>query len=277
MVYFSACPKKIKTFFEIPCLNSKSPLVSQTMRVISLVPSWTETLIECGVNVVGRTRFCCHPSEKVKDIPAVGGTKDINWDMVKTLKADLLLLDQDENPKSFTESGNLKWHASHVRSVKDMPLECQQLGALLGNTSLMDLGKRWEEVLSKSRPKRALIHLPAVQTWIKKPENDLKHLVYVIWKNPWMTVSRETFIGSMLDILGYGDSLQVFSKPYPEFNMADFNPQDTCFLFSSEPYPFGKKVEELKKLDLFSAVVDGEAFSWFGLRSLLFLEKHLLE
>ena len=49
------------------------------MRVVSLVPSWTETLIEAGVDVVGRTRFCLHPRDRVKSIPAVGGTKDADW------------------------------------------------------------------------------------------------------------------------------------------------------------------------------------------------------
>ena len=48
------------------------------MRVVSLVPSLTETLIDCGVNVVGRTRFCIHPADRVHDIPAVGGTKQVN-------------------------------------------------------------------------------------------------------------------------------------------------------------------------------------------------------
>lgn len=35
------------------------------MRVVCMVPSWTETLIECGVKVVGRTRYCVHPGDRV--------------------------------------------------------------------------------------------------------------------------------------------------------------------------------------------------------------------
>lgn len=47
------------------------------VRVISMVPSWTETLIYCGIEVVGRTRYCIHPEEAQK-ISVVGGTKDIS-------------------------------------------------------------------------------------------------------------------------------------------------------------------------------------------------------
>ena len=67
------------------------------MRVVSLVPSWTETLLACGVNVVGRTRFCIHPAEKVESIPAIGGTKDLNRESLSELKPDLLLLDEPTN------------------------------------------------------------------------------------------------------------------------------------------------------------------------------------
>jgi hypothetical protein len=49
------------------------------MRVVSFVPSWTETLLECGVNVVGRTRYCIHPTEKIQNIAIIGGTKDAKW------------------------------------------------------------------------------------------------------------------------------------------------------------------------------------------------------
>ena len=56
-------------------------------------------LIEAGIEVVGRTRFCIHPREKIKNIPAVGGTKNVDWQKVNELKADLLILDQEENPK----------------------------------------------------------------------------------------------------------------------------------------------------------------------------------
>ncbi|MCW8946529.1 MAG: helical backbone metal receptor, partial [Sedimenticola sp.] len=50
------------------------------MRVVSLIPSITETLIECSVNLVGRSRFCIHPEPKIQTIPAVAGTKQADWE-----------------------------------------------------------------------------------------------------------------------------------------------------------------------------------------------------
>ncbi len=45
-----------------------------------MVPSWTETLLEAGVEVVGRTHFCIHPASLAL---RVGGTK--NWKLSKVL------------------------------------------------------------------------------------------------------------------------------------------------------------------------------------------------
>lgn len=58
------------------------------MRVICLVPSLTEALVECGVKVVGRTRFCVHPAERVAGIRVVGGTKDVDWAACAALRPD---------------------------------------------------------------------------------------------------------------------------------------------------------------------------------------------
>ncbi len=91
------------------------------MRVVSLIPSWTETLLEAGVNVVGRTRFCVYPADKVRNIPAVAGTK--NWDFaaIKALKPDLLLLDKEENPKWMAEQTEIPVFSTHITSIQSMP------------------------------------------------------------------------------------------------------------------------------------------------------------
>jgi len=96
------------------------------MRVVSMVPSWTETLLECGCEVVGRTRFCIHP-ERVRDIPIVGGTKSIDWDKVGALNADLLLLDREENTRSMSVESPIEVFATHVTSVDDLAPELERL------------------------------------------------------------------------------------------------------------------------------------------------------
>lgn len=244
------------------------------MRVVSLVPSWTETLLECGVNVVGRTRFCVHPSAAVAGIPAVGGTKDLDADRLAALKPDLLVLDREENLPWMAEAAVPRLHVSHVQNADDVPRELDRLAALLGNDRLRALAADWRrELEAPTYPREKIADLPGVLEWLKPPEREPERLLYLIWRGPWMTVSRDTFVGSMLSNVGYGGRLPSFAEKYPKIDLADFDPATTTLLFSSEPYPFEKKKKELRALDFPSALVDGEAYSWFGVRSLRFLRQ----
>lgn len=246
------------------------------MKIISMVPSWTETLIEAGVEVVGRTRFCIHPHDKVKSIPVVGGTKNIDWEKVGALGCDLLLLDQEENPKYFFEEANCPTHVTHVQNCNEVAGELAKLSKLTGNQNLVQLSQRWSQVVESLKSKQHLSNtkIPGLREWINKPAILPKEVVYVIWKDPYMAVVQETFIGSILNLLGLRTpiTLATHSKLYPEIKIEDFDPQKTLFLFSSEPFPFHKKNHEIAHLNVPSAIVDGECFSWFGIRSLKFLE-----
>jgi iron complex transport system substrate-binding protein len=245
------------------------------MRVVSLVPSWTETLLHAGVNVVGRSHFCIHPREKVNTIPAVGGTK--NWDFarIKELKPDLLLLDREENPKFMAEQDELPYLATHVEAVASVPSALTQMSVRLNNSHLATLAQRWEIIaqwqgLSRWTPGDPL---PGLLEWGREPVEPVRRAIYVIWRNPWMTVAKTTFIGSVLEKCGLASYLEEFPTKYPVFDLNTFPPDETLLLFSSEPYPFLRKKEALNSLPNPYGFVDGEAFSWFGLRSLEFLEK----
>lgn len=87
------------------------------MRVVSFVPSWTETLIASGVEVIGRTHFCIHPESTVKSIAVVGGTKNILIEQVVALKPDLVLFDKEENNQEMYQlclDRRLNCYATHV-------------------------------------------------------------------------------------------------------------------------------------------------------------------
>ena len=75
------------------------------MRIISLVPSVTETLYALGLEdqIVGITRFCTEPSDKVKSKTKVGGTKDPNLTRILELKPDVVIVNVDENRKEDAE------------------------------------------------------------------------------------------------------------------------------------------------------------------------------
>jgi ABC-type Fe3+-hydroxamate transport system substrate-binding protein len=242
------------------------------MRVISLVPSWTETLLEAGIEVVGRTRFCIHPSEKIKNIPAVGGTKDCNWEKVKALNPDLVLFDEEENLKEMSEACPYPWMSTHVTGIQVMPTELKKLADKFENKKLAEYSQRWEIVvreISKTSPAvNRRRRVPGVLEWLRMPEKGSSgSFAYVIWKNPWMAAGENTFIGSIFKALGFQN--YFVSSKYPKFKMDEI-PSDVLLLFSSEPYPFGKKHPEIG--DHPAAIVDGEKYGWFGVRSLSFLE-----
>jgi ABC-type Fe3+-hydroxamate transport system substrate-binding protein len=244
------------------------------MRVVSLVPSWTETLLECGVEVVGRTRFCIHPEVSAKSLPVVGGTKDLDFAKLEALKPDLLLLDKEENLPWMSEKKAWQVHCTHVRNTDDVPCELDELAKVLSNQRLSKLAKDWRIALeTPAYPKKNVADLPGVLQWVREPQCEPEEIIYLIWRGPWMAAARDTFVGSMLTQVGFGGRIPAFSEKYPKLDLGNFSPEKTLLLFASEPYPFAKKAKELLGLDFPSAIVDGEAYSWFGLRSLRFLQE----
>ncbi|MEK2645889.1 helical backbone metal receptor [Bdellovibrio sp. BCCA] len=245
------------------------------MRVVSMVPSWTETLLKAGVQVVGRTRFCIHPPKMITNIPIVGGTKEVSWDLVIDLKPDLVLLDQEENPLEMAEECPVPYLATHVSSLQSLQTELARLGEHFKNPQLMELSVDCLDILEAPVPQWDFQKIPAFMEWVKAPSQGYKQVAYMIWKKPWMSVSRETYIGSVLEKLGAKLVEYPEGEKYPVVELEEM--KDTFFLFSSEPFPFHKKIGELKELGIEGAIVNGESYSWFGVRGIEFLRETLLK
>lgn len=240
------------------------------MRIISLVPSWTETLIKSDIYPVGRTRFCIHPNEDVQKIPIVGGTKAVNWDLIRELKPDLLILDKEENPQDFSKQGIPYW-ASHVNDGISLHRDLLDLSKQLSNDSLFKLA-RLAEKINAAAPNPQGLEQSIIE--VLKPWTGDEEFAYIIWKNPWMSISKETYIGFILQKLGL--KIHQWNNSENKYPQVDLDlTKNIVYLFSSEPYPFTKNKEELLKLNVKSALVDGEKMSWFGVRSLEFLQKAL--
>ncbi|MBL6691646.1 MAG: Fe3+-siderophores ABC transporter protein [Pseudomonadales bacterium] len=246
------------------------------MRVISLVPSLTETLIDCGINVVGRTRFCIHPEHSVESIAVVGGTKDVNWDLCETLKPDLVVMDREENTLPMAEDCPFPLHATHVTSIESVGTELQKLASVVSDTALDQLGKDWQVLADiPDLDFRGFTELPAVFDRVGERSSGFERIEYMIWRNPWMAVSQQTFIGSVLKKVGLSDFMPDHEKPYPELDASRLPDPDTYYLFSSEPYPFGRHVDALSQAGFNGALVDGEFYSWFGSRSYRLLKQYM--
>ena len=248
------------------------------MRVISLVPSWTETLLAAGIVPVGRTRFCIHPADRVETIPVVGGTKDWDWEKVLAAKPELILLDREENARFMGEQTEIPFHVTHVTSLEDMAATFDALARRLGSVgaeALQAMAERSRTLLGlKKEPWATEAQLPALMDWGRRPQQPVRTIIYLIWRKPWMAVSRDSFIGDSLARLGV--EIARFDTKYPQIDLDAFDPNTTLLLFSSEPYPFLAKKKQLADLPFAHAFVDGELLSWYGIRSLHFLEQKLL-
>lgn len=243
------------------------------MRVVSMVPSWTETLLKAGVNVVGRTRYCIHPPKLITNIPIVGGTKDVSWDLVADLKPDLVLLDQEENPLEMAEECPVPYLATHVNSIEALQKELVRLGEHFENAHLINLSVQCLDILEAPIPPWNSKKIPGFLEWVKMPTEASAKVVYLIWRKPWMAASQETYIGSVLKKLGAQMVAFPEGEKYPVLEVEDF--PEALLLYSSEPYPFAKKLSDLKSIEQYGAIVDGESYSWFGQRSIEFLREEL--
>lgn len=223
------------------------------MRVISLVPSITETLFDLGLTsdeIIGRTKFCIHPNELVTAVEIIGGTKNLNLEKIKSLNPDLIIANKEENVKEQVEElmKDFKVLVTNVETLEDNYYLIKQLGHIF----------RKEE-------KAQYFNLKTYEAFdISKPEKKLK-VAYLIWKDPYMTVGGDTFISKILEELGFENQFKD-QKRYPEVQLEDLKQADLIFL-SSEPFPFKEKhIAEIQNIcvDQKTMIVDGEAFSWYG-------------
>jgi ABC-type Fe3+-hydroxamate transport system substrate-binding protein len=211
------------------------------LRVVSLVPSVTETLLHWGVTPVAVTRFCEQPR-----LTQVGGTKDPDLDAIVALAPDLVVVDTEENRKpdaELLERAGLHLHVTEVRSVADVAPTLAALAARVG----VDFDARDIE-LPASQPERARVFVP-------------------IWRRPWMSIGPATYGSSLLEHLGVGNVL-AGRGDYPTVELADVAElRPDRVLAPSEPYPFGER--HRRELEAVAPVtfVDGQDLFWWGART----------
>ncbi|ART80041.1 ABC transporter substrate-binding protein [Oceanisphaera avium] len=249
------------------------------MRVVCMVPSWTETLLACGVNVVGRTRYCIHPAEQVADIVVVGGTKDVQWEKVAPLAPDLVIFDKEENTRDMAQSCPYPYIATHAESVQDMPRALRLLAQQLNNGVLITLAARFQRVLNNLVPISPTT-LPSALPLISHKDavsesvlSDDRPWLYLIWRKPYMSIGQHTFIYSVFKHLGFGHKLLAFDANYPELSPEEITGLNPILLCSTEPYPFAKQLAVTQQdLQQPAVLIDGEPLCWYGIRCLRFLE-----
>jgi ABC-type Fe3+-hydroxamate transport system substrate-binding protein len=227
-------------------------------RIISVVPSQTELLYDLGLRdeVVGITKFCIHPQEWFHGKTRVGGTKKLDIEKIKFLNPDLIIANKEENTREQIEE-LIKLFPVWISDVKTLA-EALNMIHYLG--TIISRESEAKDIIIKIYEQFKRL---SIQSYGKK-------VVYLIWKEPYMTVNADTFINDMIKRCGWENAFANHPKRYPEITIEDIQKaQPDIILLSSEPYPFKEKhCQELNKLlpDSTINLIDGELFSWYGSR-----------
>lgn len=213
------------------------------MRVVSLVPSVTETLLAWGVEPVAVTRFCEQPG-----YPTVGGTKNPDLDAIVALAPDLVVVDEEENRKPDADAlaaAGLSVHVTAVRSVDDVAPALAGLAAAVEIDDGPVILGPWPAALA--------------------------HCAFVpIWRRPWMTINADTYGASLLGRIGwataFGDSIERY--PTVELDEVREAAPDTVIV-PTEPYAFDERhCRELEaELGCRALLIDGKDLFWWGVRT----------
>jgi ABC-type Fe3+-hydroxamate transport system substrate-binding protein len=239
-------------------------------KIACLVPSITELLFDLNLakRVVARTGYCIHPEEFVKTVPKVGGTKQINFEKLKRLAPSHIVLNLEENTRecALTLSEFIpNLVVTHPTKFHHNFLLFELIGGIF-NARQSAAGLAAE--LTKQTTQNDFLLNPG--------RRQLK-VLYLIWKDPWMSVAPTTYIA---DVLKQANFLQIdlpSEREYPtvDLSLVDWTNVDAVFL-SSEPYSFSA-ADQRNLIDQLGAVtpkpvpvlmVDGELMSWYGSRAL---------
>ncbi len=236
-------------------------------RVVSLCPSITETLVAIGglKRLAAATRYCVRPKGLLWGLPRIGGTKDPDIGRILDLKPDLVFANEEENrieDVKALEAAGVELDVTFPRTVAEVPGAVRQWGMRLAEGAELEaesLARRIEEehaALARESPSLPFLY------------------AYWIWKDPWMTVSDDTYIADLVRLAG---GVNVFGRE-PERYPAS-TPQDALALgadvhfFPSEPYPFRRQRHEALTEQLFGRervrlFVQGDDYCWHGVRTL---------
>lgn len=215
-----------------------------TPRVVSLVPSSTETLLALGADVVACTRFCERP-----ELRHVGGTKNPDIEAIVGLHPDVVVMDSEENRSDDHDellARGISVFVSAVRSVDDA------VAVVVDLATLLDLDSPQVELPSTFDAPERTAFVP-------------------IWRRPWMSINEHTYGGSVLIRLGIELVTAGSPDPYPIVDLTEIAAHaPDLVLVPSEPYEFSEShLAELHRAAPTATIVrvDGRDLFWWGIRT----------
>ena len=234
-------------------------------RVVSLCPSITETIVAIGGlrRLAGVTRYCTRPSGMLWGLPRVGGTKSPDLDRIRDLKPDLVFANSEENRREDVQAlrdAGIEVDVTLPKTVAEVPDTIRRWGRILGTSEEAD-------------PLAARIEQAAAQLCAVRRNGSFRY-AYWIWKDPWMTVSNDTYVANLLSLVGgqnvYGEEPVRYPTTTPSEALAR---SAQVQIFASEPYPFSEEKHGELTGKLFGTAghrvfVDGDDYCWHGVRTL---------
>ncbi len=235
------------------------------MRIVSLCPSLTELVFDLGRgdDLVGITRFCVHPADRVGAIEKVGGTKDPDVERIVALAPDVVLLNEEENRKEDAEALVRAGIGCHTSFPRDVPGTARMVRSIARELERPAEGDRIAADIER-RALRVRAAAAAAQRvrW-----------AYLVWRKPWMSVNRDTFAHALLELAGGENVFADRAERYPVIETSELSAKDPeLVLLCTEPYPFREPhADELASRTGLPRerfrMADGEYLSWHGSRT----------
>ncbi|MGD9957727.1 MAG: helical backbone metal receptor [Candidatus Nanopelagicales bacterium] len=230
-------------------LGHEVPLPGRAERVVSLVPSITETLVSVDrAAVVGATDWCTHPADL--DVVRVRGTKNPDLAAVRALAPDLVVANQEENReldvRRLREAGVPVW----VTRTESVPEALASLRRLLAAALGWDVPGWLVE---------------AEGLWAR-PGGLRGRIGVAIWRDPWMAVGRDTFTGDLVARLGLTHVLADHADRYPHVDVAELDDPSRfdLVLLPDEPYVFTASDGPEAFHRVPTLLVSGRDLTWYG-------------
>jgi ABC-type Fe3+-hydroxamate transport system substrate-binding protein len=237
-------------------------------RIVSLVPSWTETLFAFGLGarLVGITRFCVAPAATTS-IAKIGGTKNPKIEAIVDLTPDLVIANAEENRREDIErlrDVGIPVFTTYPRTIGSAVESIMKLG------TVVDCAPE-ANAIARGIVREVSVIETELGAWTK-----LRFRAFCpIWKNPWMTFNADTYAHDVLRMLGFNNIFASAGDRYPSTTIEQAIALRPDFvLLPDEPYEFrAKDVDELKPLlppglSRRLVLINGRDLHWYGVHML---------
>lgn len=218
-------------------------------RVVSVVPSLTETVATCAPGLlVGATNWCSRPADLA--VTRVGGTKNPDVSKIIALRPDVVLANEEENREADLAALRAAGLAVWVTKIRDLP------GALASLRRMITLACR--------RPEPDWV-TDAEAAWQRIQAGPGRHAVVPVWRRPWMVLGSDTFAGDLLVRLGVGNLYAEHAERYPKVDIADLRSAGAdLVVLPDEPYAFSASDGPEAFAGIPVALVSGRHLTWYG-------------